>query len=65
MNIPSFLYVLFPGHISLQLGMKSQSPKEKLDQDKQDSPEDPHRYVWIIQQYWSVTCIRNFTRILL
>lgn len=31
-------------HTSLQYGMKSLSPKEKLDPGKQDSLEDLHRY---------------------
>lgn len=31
-------------HTSLQYGMKSPSPKEKLDPGKQDSLEDLHRY---------------------
>lgn len=34
-------------HTSLQYGMKSQSPKEKLDPGKQDSLEDLHRYSFI------------------
>lgn len=32
-------------HTSLQFGMKNLNPKEKLDRDKQGSPEDLHRYI--------------------
>lgn len=42
------LFVINPlDHTSLQYGMKSQSPKEKLDPGKQDSLEDLHRYGFI------------------
>lgn len=47
--MPIFFFFLINSldHTSLQYGMKSQNPKEKLDPGKQDSLEDLRRYSYI------------------
>lgn len=46
-RLPILFVINSLDHTSLQYGMKSQSPKEKLDPGKQDSLEDLRRYSFI------------------